>query len=222
MNAPQKRRVFERAPGLEYLLYLPAAYESGRSGSTWPLVLFLHGAGERGRALDRVKNHGLPTVLERGEPQPFIAISPQCPPNTWWTEITETLHALVEEVAREYRVDRTRIYLTGLSMGGFGVWQMAHEQPDRYAALAPVCGGGDPRWAPRLANMPTWIFHGELDDVVPIAHSERMVEALEAVGAPVGFTRYPDAKHDSWTRTYDDPALYDWLLHQRLGEPGLR
>lgn len=221
MGSPQRPLVFEGRTRLAYLQYDPTD-EPGHPGvegsSPRPLVLFLHGAGERGTDLGRVKAHGIAKIVETGAPQPFVAVSPQCPPGTWWVEITDTLHALVDHVAAQRPVDPSRIYLTGLSMGGFGVWRMAAERPHRYAAAVPVCGGGDPRWAPRLATVPIWAFHGDADDVVPVEHSLQMVAALEAIGAPVRLTRYPDVAHDSWTRTFEDPELYRWLLAQRLRE----
>jgi predicted peptidase len=122
----------------------------------------------------------------------------------------------LDEVIAEYRIDEQRIYLTGLSMGGFGTWRLAMAYPDRFAALAPVCGGGDPDQAHLVAHLPTWVFHGAKDDVVSIENSKKMVAALKKAGCDVKFTIYPDAGHDSWTETYNNPELYDWFLDHSI------
>lgn len=195
---------------MNYLLYLPKDYDQKPS---WPLVLFLHGAGERGSDLALVKKHGPPKLVVEGKQFPFILVSPQCPRDRWWEPYELT--ALVDEICEKYKVDRDRIYVTGLSMGGFGTWALAAATPDRFAALAPVCGGGDPMIARRVAHIPQWVFHGAKDPVVPIERSEKMVEALKKRGADVKFTVYPEAEHDAWTETYANPQLYQWLLEQK-------
>lgn len=200
-----------------YLLYLPEGYETD-AGKRWPLVLFLHGAGERGSDLEKVKAHGPPRLVAAGKQFPFILVSPQCPEDARWS--TDTLGALLDDVRQRYRVDPDRVYVTGLSMGGYGTWAMAMAYPDRFAAIAPICGGGDPRRAARIRGVPAWVFHGGKDTVVPLQQSEEMVAALKAAGAPeVKLTVYPDAGHDSWTMAYDDPALYEWLLGRRRRAP---
>jgi len=212
-QTPQSfERPIRRVVSGHYLLYLPEAYGQGRR-QRWPLVLFLHGAGERGDDLDLLKKHGPPKLAAAGRQFPFILVAPQCPANQWWT--TEVLIALLDEVEEKFAVDKDRIYVTGLSMGGFGTWALAAEQPDRFAAVAPICGGGDPRTAPRLTRLPVWAFHGARDTVVPPARSQALVDALRAAGGNVRFTLYPDADHDAWTRTYDDPQFFAWLLQQR-------
>lgn len=195
---------------LKYLLYLPADYEKK---DAWPLMLFLHGAGERGDNIERVKVHGPPKLIAAGKQFPFIVVSPQCPANRWWQP--EDLTALLDEVVEKYKVDKDRIWVTGLSMGGFGTWSLAAATPDRFAALVPICGGGDPIWARRFQHIPIWVFHGAKDPVVPLDRSTRMVEALKQAGGNVKFTVYPEAGHDSWTAAYNDPALYEWLLAQK-------
>jgi predicted peptidase len=210
-----KRRVV-RQVSLRYLLSLPVGYERSKT-RRWPLILFLHGAGERGDDLSRVKVHGIPRVVEqRRVPElgdfPFIAVSPQCPADSWWTRETLALEALLDAVEEELRVDPDRIYVTGLSMGGYGTFALAAAQPDRFAAIAPVCGGGSRSDARRIAHIPTWIFHGAKDETVPLRSSAEMVEAMAHFGGSPRFTVYPDAKHDSWTETYDNPDLYRWLL----------
>ncbi len=199
-----------------YLAYLPDGYEA-EAERRWPLVLFLHGAGERGDDLNKVALHGPPRRIQEGERFPFILVAPQCPADAWWEP--ETLIPFVDYVESAYRVDRDRIYVTGLSMGGFGTWGLALAQPERFAAIAPVCGGGLAFYTRRIPHLPVWVFHGARDSVVPLSESERMVEALRRYGGNVKFTVYPDADHDSWTETYANPELYAWLLAQRRGAP---
>jgi predicted peptidase len=197
--------------GLDCLVYLPEGYRGG-ADEAWPLVFFLHGAGERGRDLERLKAQGIPRAIEEGRHFPFVAVSPQCPPNRLWTELTPTLMMVLDAALTQLRVEPASVHLTGISMGGFGAWKLAAEAPERFTTLVPICGGGDPSWARRLAHLPTWAFHGEDDEVVPVESTLRMVRALEAVKAPVKVTIYPGVGHDAWTRTYGDPALYDWYL----------
>ena len=202
---------------MDYLLYLPPEYNE--SEKPWPLLLFLHGAGERGDDLERVKLHG-PTKRIATEKKhfPFVIVSPQCPETAWWTGEVQliALDALLNGVVSRYRIDRDRIYVTGLSMGGYGTWALACAQPNRFAAIAPICGQGDPSKAATISHLPAWVFHGAKDTVVPFEHSEAMVQALQDAGADVKFTVYPEAGHDSWTETYNNPELYDWFLkHKR-------
>jgi len=199
-----------------YLVDLPAGYAND-SVKRWPLVLFLHGAGERGDDVARVRIHGPPKRAAAGDSFPFILVSPQCPQGTWWS--VSELGDLLDRIQAEFRVDLDRVYCTGLSMGGFGTWAMACEFPDRFAAIAPICGGGDPHDVERIAKLPCWVFHGAKDSVVPLARSEEMVTALQAAGGKPGLTVYPEAGHDSWTPTYDNPAFYEWLLANRRGQP---
>ncbi len=195
---------------LAYLLYLPEGYDGG---ADWPLLLFLHGAGERGSDLAQVAVHGPPRLLREGRALPFIVASPQLPAGQYWHP--GALHALLDDLAARYRVDEDRVYVSGLSMGGFGTWALAVDRPARFAAVAPVCGGGDPTAVCGIGALPVWAFHGAQDTVVPIERSEELVAALEACGGDVRFTVYPDAGHDAWTETYANPALYDWLLARR-------
>ena len=199
---------------LEYLLQLPPGYGAWPA-ERWPIILFLHGAGERGRALARVRTHGIPRIAAEWEDFPFIAVSPQCPPQQWWVQLTPLLWELIEHLTATLAANPERRYLTGMSMGGYGVWRLAAEHPDEFAAMAPVCGGGDLEWAARLSRLPTWAFHGTDDRVVPATESIRMVRALEALGAPVQLTLYPGVGHDSWTQTYAKPELYEWFLRHQ-------
>lgn len=201
---------------LRYWLSLPDGYE-GDTSKKWPLVLFLHGAGERGDDLELVTKHGPPKLVKAGKNFPFILVAPQCPSDSWWESTTQViaLTTLLDRVQADHRVDTDRVYCTGLSMGGYGTWRLACEYPSRFAAIAPVCGGGRPFLAKAMKDIPAWVFHGAKDPVVPLSESEKMVDALKRAGGTVEFTIYPDALHDSWTETYDNPALYDWLLKHR-------
>ncbi len=198
---------------MDYLLYLPKGYEKQDS---WPLVLFLHGAGERGDDLELVKVHGPPKLIAAGKDFPFIVASPQCAKDRRWEPIE--LVALLNDLGKKYKVDDRRVTVTGLSMGGFGAWELATYIPHRLAAIAPICGGGEKYWAKQFAPMPVWVFHGAKDTVVPLERSQIMVDALRKQGGDPKLTIYPDAGHDSWTETYDNPELYKWLLEQKLAE----
>jgi len=194
----------------QYLMFLPDSY--GRKQQHWPMILFLHGAGERGSDLKKVKKHGPPKIVENKKDFPFIVVSPQCPANSWWPEETDVLINLLNDIIARYSVDTKRVYLTGLSMGGYGTWHLAYKYPERFAAIAPICGGGKRFMADRLKDVPVWAFHGAKDKVVPVKDSEEMVNAVKARGGNAKLTVYPDAGHDSWTVTYDNPELYDWFL----------
>ena len=197
-----------------YLLYLPKDYNE--LNVSFPLVLFLHGAGERGTNLELVKTHGLPKLISKGKDFPFIVVSPQCPENVFWD--TDVLIALLDEIEQNYRIDQNRIYVTGLSMGGNGTWSLAMAQPNRFAAIAPVCGWSVPSAACTIKHLPIWVFHGAKDNVVPISSSEFMVEKLKSCGSDVRFTIYAEANHDSWTETYNNNELYKWFLDQSLAD----
>ncbi|MEC2323428.1 carboxylesterase family protein [Lederbergia lenta] len=202
---------------LEYLLSIPDDYNQ-KANMDYPLVLFLHGMGERGSDLNAVKANGLPKLAEE-QNFPFILVSPQCPLgverySTWLLHI-DSIYALLEDLITQYRVDEDRIYVTGLSMGGYGTWEIAKQHPEKFAAMAPICGGGSVEHLERLKDVPVWAFHGAKDDVVPMEESQVMVEALRSAGGNVKLTIYPEATHDSWTETYNDPAFYTWLLNQK-------
>ena len=207
-----------RSGELKYLLYLPPDYkESGEK--RWPLMLFLHGAGERGSDVQRVAAHGPLSLVKQGTNFPFIIVAPQCPSSQVWEN--EPLLQLLESVEKSYRVDAKRIYLTGLSMGGYGTWKLGLTYPDKFAALAPICGGcnlievvlGPRDKADAFKSLPIWAFHGAKDEVVPLSESERVVDGLRKGGVKeVKFTVYPEAKHDSWREAYKTPELYEWML----------
>jgi predicted peptidase len=194
----------------DYLLFLPRDYAKSRK--RWPLMLFLHGAGEAGTNVERLKVLGPPMIVESQPDFPFILVSPQSPVRHW---DPEKLNAFLDYVIRKYRVDKDRVYLTGASMGGSGTWALAAAQPEKFAAIVPVCGSGNPADAARLARLPIWVFQGAKDPVVHLARAQAMVEAVKAAGGNVKFTVYPDAGHNVWTRAYADPELYRWLLEQK-------
>lgn len=199
------------AAGLDYLAYVPKGYAETKE--KWPLILFLHGAGERGNDLNILKSNGLPMLVEQ-KAMPFIVVSPQCPRKRWWPEkqFLKSLETLLDQLIDDYSIDPDRVYLTGLSMGGFGTWSLAAHCPKRFAAIAPICGGGKPKTAKRISKIPTWVFHGARDQVVPIERSQVMVDALKAIGSDIKFTVYPRAGHNSWSITYRNPKLYEWFL----------
>ncbi|MEN8119950.1 MAG: prolyl oligopeptidase family serine peptidase [Bacteroidota bacterium] len=195
----------------KYLLILPAKYKE--IYKNWPLLLFLHGAGERGNDLEMLKNHGPPKLVEQGNDFPFLILTPQCSIGQCWTN--QYLDKLLTDIVQQYYIDKDRIYVTGFSMGGFGTWNLAIKYPNRFAAIAPVCGGGNPVMVKFIKNIPCWVFHGAKDRIVPIERSQEMVDAYEKLGIKVKFTVYPELEHDSWTETYDNPKLYDWFLAQK-------
>ena len=197
----------------KYLLFLPQDY--GKKKEQWPLILFLHGAGERGSDLEKVKKHGPPRIVEERKDFPFIVVSPQCPDGRWWPEENEMLINLLDDVVAKCSVDKERIYLTGLSMGGYGAWALASAYPERFAAITPICGGGRGFMADKLKDVPVWAFHGAKDNVVPLKESEEMVNAVKNRGGDAKLTVYPVAGHDSWTETYNNPQLYEWFLQHR-------
>lgn len=202
----------------DYLLFLPQGYDAN-SEKRWPLILFLHGAGERGKNIWLVAKHG-PPKIDTTTNLPFIIVSPQCPDGKIWSN--DLLLALLDEIETKYPVDTHRVYLTGISMGGFGTWSLGLSHPEKFAAIAPICGGGElitPLLADRakLTTLPVWAFHGAKDPVVPVEESERMVALLKKYGVTEAkLTVYPEAQHDCWTETYANPELFDWFLkHSR-------
>lgn len=199
-----------------YWLYLPPGYDEAPD-RRWPLLFFLHGSGERGSDLQRVKAHGPPSFIESRPDLPLILVSPQVPQQGAWQP--QRLHALLGRLLAELRVDADRVSATGLSMGGRGAWAWAIAYPDDLAAIAPVCGDGDADRVARIRHLPVWAFHGEQDGVVPIALQRRTIAALRQAGGQPRFTTYPGVGHDAWTPAYTEPGLFDWLLAQRR-QPG--
>jgi predicted peptidase len=223
----QTREQFEcktaQAIRMPYLLFLPQDYEKNTARS-WPLMLFLHGSGERGNNPSKVAAHGPPRLVKSTPDFPFIVVSPQCARGQIWS--SNTLQLLLDCIETRVRADSTRVYLTGLSMGGYGAWKLGVSAPERFAAIVPICGGGDmlpllladPKKLKALRTLGVWAFHGARDPVVPLSESESMVAAFRRIGNKAKLTVYPDAAHDSWTETYKNPDLYDWLLEHRRPE----
>ena len=197
-----------------YLKYLPEGYEADQA-KRWPLVVFLHGSGERGTDLQKLKIHGPTKLITAGQKFEAIIVSPQCPAGQIWSP--HGVHALTQEIMKTHRVDADRVYLTGLSMGGFGTWDTITEYPATYAAVVPICGGAGVRFvlADRIKHIPEWIFHGGKDSVVDPAFSKKMNDVLTKLGAQVKLTIYPDAGHDAWTATYANPEVWSWLFAQK-------
>lgn len=199
---------------IPYLMYLPQEYESKEK---WPLMLFLHGRGESKPPLSTVAKWGPPRQFARGEHLPYIVISPQCPTNENWSQPAQQqlLVNLLDHVNEKYKVDKDRVYLTGLSMGGYGSWRLAADHPQRFAAVVPVCGGGNPADAEKLKDLPIWVWHGNEDTAVPLQRSVEMVEAIKkAGGTQVRFTTLEHVGHLSWEAAYTAPDLYTWLDKQ--------
>jgi predicted peptidase len=206
---------------ISYLLYLPKKYtaEGGDpSQRRWPLMLFLHGRGESDGPLSMVKKWGPPNFIEHGINFPYIIASPQCPPSpkSWNTpEEQALLLALLDHLASAFKVDEDRIYLTGLSMGGFGSWRLAADHPERFAAVVPICGGGDPRDADKLKYLPIWVWHGLADNTVPVKRSIEMVDAIKKAGSStIRLTTLEGIGHVSWQAAYASPDVYLWLDKQ--------
>jgi predicted peptidase len=201
---------------IRYLLYLPRDYAT--NDVKRPLLLFLHGRGESDGPLSLVKKWGPPRLIERGESFPYVVVSPQCPrsPVSWANADQQSLLlALLEYVTQTYRVDTDRIYLTGLSLGGYGSWRLAADHPERFAAAVPICGGGKPEDAPKLKWLPMWVWHGAADRTVPLKRSAEMVEAIkQAGGTNILFTMLEGIGHNSWEAAYASPDLYRWLDKQ--------
>lgn len=201
---------------MSYWLFLPNDYGKD-SEKKYPLLLFLHGAGERGNDIAKVKAHGLPKLLQNEKISadwPFITVSPQCPPGVSWAP--SQLMLMIEELESKYDIDPERIYVTGLSMGGFGTWGLLYHYPEKFAAGAPICGGFPPEGAEELLDVPIWAFHGLKDDVVKPDMSIGIINAIkEKGGQKYRMTFYPELDHDSWTLTYENPELYRWFLRQK-------
>lgn len=216
---------------VSYRWSAPAAPEPDK---TYPLVLFLHGAGERGNDNKAQLKHGVTAILDGAVRlgEPCFLIAPQCPPKEWWgsldrdpklsaaapappSPLLDALLALVTDSVAHHPIDPKRIYVTGLSMGGFGTWEILSRAPKRFAAAIPICGGGNPGRVAAYREVPIWAFHGEADPVVPVSATRDMISALEKAGGTPKATYYPGVGHDSWTQTYADPEVIKWLFEQR-------
>jgi predicted peptidase len=201
--------------GYRYLLALPDGYEAA-AGKKWPVVVFLHGAGERGDDLEVLKKHGPFKLIAAGRTFEAIVVAPQVPNGEIWNP--HGVNALVEKIKQQYRVDDARVYLTGLSMGGFGTFDTITQYPTVFAAAIPICGGAGINVLKfgALKNLPIWIFHGAKDPTVPVQFSDMAAAWFKRANAPhFKYTVYPEAKHDSWTETYDNPEVWNWLFAQK-------
>jgi predicted peptidase len=206
---------FSKEISVNYVIHLPLNYKNTKE--KLPLIVFLHGAGERGNDLSKMSIHGPLKYINEGNELDAIILAPQCASKEIWDN--DVLITLIDKIKIKYKVDQSRIYLTGLSMGGLGTWNLAMEYPELFAAIAPICGPiffNFPEKVSVLKDKPIWVFHGEKDTVVPISHSERMVKAIESSGGNPRFTIYPEAGHDSWTKTYDNPDFWSWMFSKEL------
>ena len=200
-----------------YLLDLPSGYDAD-PGKRWPLILYMHGGAQKGDDLQLVRTSGLAGVIARGKPLPAIVVSPQLSRTEIWS--CQLLFELLDKISAKYRVDPDRIYLTGISSGGDLAWTLAQIHPERFAAIAPIAGEGDPMDAARIKDIPTWAFQGEQDVVVPPIQVNIMVAALRQAGGHPHLTLFPNAGHgESWDLAYATDALYPWLLAQKRGQP---
>lgn len=197
----------------EYLLFKASNTSVAKEGK-FPLMVFLHGAGERGSDLELVKKNGPPKMVETDKDFPFYLLSPQQAPDSYWD--LEGLKKTIDEVVAANPIDANRIYLTGLSMGGYATWELSMAYPDYFAAIAPICGGAkeDAANVDRIAHLPVWAFHGADDSIVPEENTAAIMKALKKVNPTARYTVYPEVDHDSWTETYSNPELYFWLLAQ--------
>jgi predicted peptidase len=215
---------------LPYRIYVPPNLQPGQKV---PLVLFFHGAGERGDNNIRQLHHAIPGLFSYIQKHaiPAIVVAPQCPTGMQWVNVpwgglshtmpaepSVPMHAameLLKDCVKTLPVDTSRIYVSGISMGGFGTWDIVQREPALFAAALPVCGGGDLAEAPKLKDLPIWTFHGELDQAVKTSRSRDMVEALKAAGGNPKYTEYPGVAHNSWTRTFEDEEVLNWLFAQK-------
>jgi predicted peptidase len=219
----------EAGAELPYRIHVPKVAGDAKV----PVILFLHGAGERGSNNVAQLKHGVASILSYSERrnEPVVVIVPQCPTGKKWVEVdwsapTHTmpeqasssmalaLQALDEAIAK-LPVDPKRVYVTGISMGGYGTWDVIARRAAFFAAAMPVCGGGDPASAPKFKDLPIWVFHGDADKAVPVARSRAMMEALKAAGGSPKYTEYPGVGHDSWTQTYASDDVLAWLFAQK-------
>jgi predicted peptidase len=199
---------------MNYLLHIPKEYEKNKNWK-WPMIVFLHGLAERGNNLQKIIRVGLPKQVQSMTGFPFIVLSPQCPFRTYWDRENQAiaLKEIIDSVIRNYQIDESRLYLTGYSMGGYGTWYTAAFYPDIFAAIAPICGGGNPTMMNKLSYMPTWVFHAENDTVVSIKKAHRMIDALIKAGnKSVTYTFYSSLGHHCWAETYSNMELYKWFL----------
>jgi len=200
----------------KYVVFVPHDYDGSKP---YPCILFLHGLGESGNDGKKQATVGIgPAIKAQEKTFPFITIFPQSQERSWHSETDDGQRAIriLDEVQKEFKVDPKRVYLTGLSMGGGGTWSLATRYPEKWAAIAPVCGvGGYRKQAPKIKDIPCWCFHGDADKGVPIALSRTMIKAIETAGGKPKFTEYPGVGHNCWDKAYGTPELYEWMLKQQ-------
>ncbi len=227
-----EKKTYTGADGktLPYRLLKPLNYNPKEK---YPLVVFLHGAGERGDDNDKQLVHGVPEFLtpENRKDYPCFLIAPQCPEGKKWVEVDWSAESeiqpkgpsepmqltlgLIDQMRKDYPIDGKRIYVTGLSMGGFGAWDVIARRPDLFAAAVPICGGGDEATATKIAKIPIWAFHGAKDPAVNVNRTRHMIAALKKAGGEPKYTEYPDEGHASWVPAYKDAAMMKWLFGQK-------
>lgn len=196
-----------------YWVYLPKEYDAAKK---YPLVLFLHGSGERGDDLSLLLRHGVPKLLNAGFDYGAVVISPQCKPDITWTSQSEKIREFLAYAIEKYSIDEDAVSITGLSMGGFGTWQVICDYPELFSAAAPICGGGMSWRAGRISHLPIRIYHGEKDNDVDVFYSKDFYRRLKLCNASdVELFLYPDVGHNSWTRAYEQTDLLDWLISKR-------
>jgi predicted peptidase len=210
------KKTFKNADGTEspYVVFVPEKYDATKA---YPVILFLHGAGETKGGTKQPVEVGIGTAIKTREKTfPFITVIPQSEKRTWKADSDDGKRAMaiLDAVMKDYKIDPERQYLTGLSMGGYGTWSHAVAYPDRWAAIVPVCGGGDPKSAEKIKHIPCWCFHGDEDGAVPVQRSREMIEALKGAGGDPRYTEYKWVGHDSWDPAYATNELYVWLLKQ--------
>lgn len=196
-----------------YLIYIPDGYNP-ESTQKWPVIFYLHGRHASGKKLQNINRYGLPYFLDKGKKLDFIVVSPQCPWGKNWAS-DDWFNPLLEEISEKYNIDENRIYMIGISMGGFGTWELAYRMPEQFAAIVPMCGGAKTSMAEKLSKTPAWVFHGTADNVIPISRSESMVKAIEKLGAEVKFTRLKNQGHDI-SREFNNDQIYEWLKTHSL------
>jgi len=211
-------RVFTDSDGKEakYVLFVPHSYKADKA---YPIILSLHGSGESGNDGKKQAGQGLGNAIKKREKDfPCIVVFPQSQKRTWKADSDDSKRALqiLEVVQKEFKTDPKRVYLTGLSMGGYGTWSLATKYPDKWAAMVPICGGGDPAEADKIKNIPCWCFHGDSDTAVKVDRSRDMMAALKKAGGDPKYTEYPAVGHNSWDKAYATPELWEWLLKQQL------
>ncbi|MBE6538750.1 MAG: phospholipase [Ruminococcaceae bacterium] len=210
-----EKNIFSASNGqfdMGYYVFLPRDYSPEKK---YPMIVFLHGAGERGNGkdeLERVKKHALPKYCSEGAELPAILLCPQCPEVFVWNNVVIELKALIDKVADDYNADKRRISITGISMGGFGTWEMGITYPDYFSAIAPICGGGLSWRCNLIKDMPIWAFHGDADTAVPLKNSVEMVDKVNSEGGNAKLTILHGVGHSSWDDAYLDTKLIEWLI----------